>query len=159
MSQESNRPVNRYQKAVEVLQKGREVMMRDLTEEILDRAEDFTEGGFLFQEFLENQGTKLHFLYLMVNQLEQSAETFEETQRKQAQADARKAKKSAGARAPKQAQVEFDEHEMIEFTDFDEMEPAPKKKSRKRRRKPRTEPALAAPMDEDEASTILEDSN
>ena len=72
---------NRYQMAVEVLQRGRDLLMHDLAEQILDRAEDFEEGGFLFQEFLENQGSKLHFLYLMISQMEQSAELFEEQNR------------------------------------------------------------------------------
>jgi hypothetical protein len=82
MAQKRTPPQNRYQLAVDVLQKGREVLLRDLTEEILYHAEDFEEGGFLFQEFLENQGTKLHFLYLMLSQLEQSAEAFEATLRR-----------------------------------------------------------------------------
>jgi len=82
MAQKRPQPQNRYQLAVDVLQKGREVLLRDLTEEILYHAEDFEEGGFLFQEFLENQGTKLHFLYLMLSQLEQSAEAYESTLRR-----------------------------------------------------------------------------
>lgn len=82
MAQKRPLPQNRYQLAVDVLQKGREVLLRDLTEEILYHAEDFEEGGFLFQEFLENQGTKLHFLYLMLSQLEQSADAFEATMRR-----------------------------------------------------------------------------
>jgi hypothetical protein len=82
MAQKRTQPQNRYQLAVDVLQKGREVLLRDLTEEILYHSEDFEEGGFLFQEFLENQGTKLHFLYLMLSQLEQSAEAYEATLRR-----------------------------------------------------------------------------
>lgn len=151
MSQQPNRPVNRYQKAVEVLQKGREVMMRDLTEEILDRAEDFTEGGFLFQEFLENQGTKLHFLYLMINQLEQSAEAQEETIRKAMQATERKSKKLPKPKTEKSAAHDYDDHEMTDFEEYAEFDeaPPPKKKSRKRTRKVRAESALPSPLDEE----------
>lgn len=123
--------------------------MRDLTEEILDRAEDFTEGGFLFQEFLENQGTKLHFLYLMVNQLEQSAEAFEDNQRKQQQANSRKPKKAAAKQPEQEELIDYDQLEMLDFNEFEDDEPAPKKKSRKRRRKVRTESALPSPLDEE----------
>lgn len=98
MAQKRPQTENRYQLAVDVLQKGREVLLRDLTEEILYHAEDFEEGGFLFQEFLENQGTKLHFLYLMLSQLEQSAEAFEATSRR-TRAAAKNAARSAKAAA------------------------------------------------------------
>ena len=123
--------------------------MRDLTEEILDRAEDFTEGGFLFQEFLENQGTKLHFLYLMVNQLEQSSEAFEEARRKESQAKSKKSKKAARPQVEKEEMIPFDDQEMIDFSEYEELDTAPKKKPRKRRRKVRTESALPSPLDEE----------
>ncbi len=72
---------NKYRAAIDLLQKGRDVLVDGLTEEVLDRGEDIAEGGFLFHEFLETQGTRLHFLSLIVSQLEQSAEIAEEAER------------------------------------------------------------------------------
>jgi len=69
---------NKYRAAIEVLQRGREVLVEDLADEILEQGEDLTEGGYLFNEFLETQGTRLHFLTLLVSQLEQSAEVLNE---------------------------------------------------------------------------------
>jgi len=65
---------NKYRRAVEILQRGRDVLVDDLTNEILDREDELVGGGFLLNEFLEAQGTRLHFLCLLVSQLEQSAE-------------------------------------------------------------------------------------
>ena len=53
---------SKYRAAIDVLQKGRDVLVEAMTDEILDQGEQFAEGGFLFQEFLETQGTRLHFL-------------------------------------------------------------------------------------------------
>jgi hypothetical protein len=72
---------NKYRAAIEVLQKGRDLLVDDLTAEVLDRGDDLAEGGFMFHEFLETQGTRLHFLSLIVSQLEQSAEMAEEADR------------------------------------------------------------------------------
>lgn len=72
---------SKYRAAIDVLQKGRDVLVEAMTDEILDQGEQFAEGGFLFQEFLETQGTRLHFLSLLVAQLEQSAEIAEESSR------------------------------------------------------------------------------
>src|SRR5690242_3018499 len=71
-------PFNKYRAAIEVLQRGRDVLVEALAEEILDQGEDLAEGGFLFNEFLETQGTRVHFLSLLIGQLEQSSEAFEE---------------------------------------------------------------------------------
>ncbi len=71
-------PDNKYRAAIDVLMSGRDVLIRTLADDILDQAEDLVEGGFLFNEFLETQGTRLHFLGLMIAQLEQSADTFDE---------------------------------------------------------------------------------
>lgn len=127
--------------------------MKDLSEEILDRAEDFTEGGFLFQEFLENQGTKLHFLYLMVSQLEQSSEAFEENLRKSQQP---KSSGRNGKRKATEFQAEAESIRMEDFEidqdilDFEESEPEPRSKpKRKRRRKVRTESSMPSPMDDE----------
>jgi hypothetical protein len=71
-------PVNKYRAAIEVLQQGRDVLVDGLADEILDQDAGLMEGGYLFNEFLETQGTRLHFLSLLVSQLEQSAEAFDE---------------------------------------------------------------------------------
>src|SRR3954463_16453959 len=74
-----NTPFNKYRAAVEVLQRGRDILVEGLADEILDQGEDLTEGGYAFNEFLEAQGTRLHFLSLLVSQLEQSAEVLDES--------------------------------------------------------------------------------
>lgn len=71
-------PTNKYRAAVLVLQRGRDVLVDTLADEILDQADDLIDGGFAFNELLETQGTRLHFLGLLVAQLEQSAETRDE---------------------------------------------------------------------------------
>jgi 3-phosphoglycerate kinase len=71
-------PSNKYRNAVEILQRGRDVLVEEMTNEILDREDELVEGGFLLNEFLEAQGTRLHFLCLLVSQLEQSAEALDE---------------------------------------------------------------------------------
>jgi hypothetical protein len=73
-----NTVFNKYRAAIEVLQTGREVLVEGLANEILDQEDDLLEGGYFFNEFLETQGTRLHFLGLLVSQLEQSAEALEE---------------------------------------------------------------------------------
>jgi hypothetical protein len=69
---------NRYRNAIEILQRGRDVLVEELTNEILDREDELVEGGFVLNEFLEAQGTRLHFLALLVSQLEQTAEALDE---------------------------------------------------------------------------------
>ena len=71
-------PRNKYREAIQILQKGRDILVESMAEEVLSQEEDLLDGGFLFNEFLEAQGTRLHFLGLIVSQLEQSAETVEE---------------------------------------------------------------------------------
>ncbi|RLS25362.1 MAG: hypothetical protein DWH73_02085 [Planctomycetota bacterium] len=154
MPPKSEQPVNQFQKAVEVLQKGREVLIRDLADEIIDRAEDFTEGGFLFQEFLENQGTKLHFLYLMVSQLEQSSEALQEKQRKPLQSKPQGQGGKRGKTAdPESESLSLSEEEFQldqELLDFEDSEPAPRSKPRrKKRRKIRTESSMPSPLDDE----------
>src|SRR5947209_5983208 len=70
---------NKFRAAVEVLQKGRDILVDSMTEEILDQGTDLIEGGFQFNEFLESQGTRLHFLSLLIGQLEQSADMLDES--------------------------------------------------------------------------------
>jgi 3-phosphoglycerate kinase len=69
---------NKYRAAIEVLQRGREALVETLAEEVLSQEDDLLEGGFLFNEFLEAQGTRLHFLSLLVSHLEQSADSLDE---------------------------------------------------------------------------------
>src|SRR5918993_1168099 len=69
---------NKYRAAIEVLLQGREVLVEGLADDILEHEEDLAEGGFLYNEFLEGQGTRLHFLSLLISQLEQSAESMDE---------------------------------------------------------------------------------
>jgi len=149
MAQNRPQPQNRYQLAVDVLQKGREVLLRDLTEEILYHSEDFEEGGFLFQEFLENQGTKLHFLYVMLSQLEQSAEAYEATLRRTRMP----AKKSARSRKSNFENPLTDcvsePGEPIEFTK--KPEPAQNTRAAARRpRKVRAQSSIPSPSDDGE---------
>ena len=73
-----NTPFNKYRAAVEVLQRGRDSMVENLADDVLDQADDLLDSGFLFNEFLETQGTRIHFLTLLLAQLEQSAEHFDE---------------------------------------------------------------------------------
>jgi len=74
----SDQFANKYRAAIEVLQRGRDSLVESLAEEVLSQEENFLEGGFYFNEFLETQGTRLHFLSLLVSQLEQSADAHEE---------------------------------------------------------------------------------
>ncbi len=69
---------NKFRAAAEVLQRGRDRLVEALAEDVLDQADDLMDNNFLFNEFLETQGTKLHFLMLVLSQLEQSAESFDE---------------------------------------------------------------------------------
>ena len=69
---------NKYRAAIDVLMSGRDVLIGSLADDILDQAEDLVDGGYQFNEFLETQGTRLHFLGLMVGQLEQSADSWDE---------------------------------------------------------------------------------
>ncbi|MDR3634609.1 MAG: hypothetical protein P4L84_12460 [Isosphaeraceae bacterium] len=72
--------VNKYRAAIELLQRGRDSMVEDLADEIIDQGDELRVGAYTFNELLETQGTRLHFLGLLISQLELSAEAFEETQ-------------------------------------------------------------------------------
>ena len=71
---------NKFRSAIEILQKGRDSLVETLADEVLTQEEELLEGGFYFNEFLEAQGTRLHFLSLLVSQLEQSADALDEAQ-------------------------------------------------------------------------------
>ncbi len=73
-----SRTPNKYRDAVQILQRGRDLLVESLAEDILDKQDDLIDGGFAFNELLETQGTRLHFLGLLVAQLEQSAEALDE---------------------------------------------------------------------------------
>src|SRR5262245_23419378 len=68
---------NKYREAIEILLRGREVLVEELADEILAQSDDLIEGGYAFNEFLEGQGTRIHFLGLLVSQLEQAAEALD----------------------------------------------------------------------------------
>ncbi len=74
--------LNKYRAAIDVLQRGRDMLVAELAETVLDQADDLMDGGYLLNEFLENHGTRLHFLGLLVSQLEQSAEALDEAEAK-----------------------------------------------------------------------------
>jgi hypothetical protein len=69
---------NKYRAALEVLQRGRDQIVDELVEEVLDNGDDLLDSGYQFHEMLEVQGTRLHFLGLLVSQLEQSADALDE---------------------------------------------------------------------------------
>jgi hypothetical protein len=70
---------NKFRAAIEVLQKGRDVLIEAMADEILEQGIDLIDGGYQFNEFLEAQGTRLHFLSLLLSQLEQSADALDES--------------------------------------------------------------------------------
>ena len=69
---------NKFRAAIEVLQRGRDALVEVMADEIVDQGTDLIDGGYLFNEFLESQGTRLHFLGLLIGQLEQSADALDE---------------------------------------------------------------------------------
>ncbi|WP_158633506.1 hypothetical protein [Tautonia sociabilis] len=62
------------QAAVSVLNQAREAMLDQMAETVLSMADEFAEGGFQVNEFLELNGSRLHFLCLLISQLEQLGE-------------------------------------------------------------------------------------
>lgn len=86
---------NKFRLAIELLQRGRDQIVDELAEQVLDGGDDLIETPYLFNEMLEGQGTKLHFLGLLMAQLEQSAEQLEEAEVKSSLPAARKRKSRA----------------------------------------------------------------
>jgi hypothetical protein len=74
----SDLPYNKYRAAMEILQRGRDLLLESVADDVLDQQENLLDGGFQFHEFLESQGARLHFLGLIMGHLEQSAELLEE---------------------------------------------------------------------------------
>jgi hypothetical protein len=69
---------NKFRAAISVLEQGRDLLVESLADDIIDQGEELTGGGYLFNELLETQGTRLHFLSILIGQLEQCAEAHEE---------------------------------------------------------------------------------
>jgi hypothetical protein len=69
---------NKFRAAAQVIQRGRDQLVESLAEEILSQGDDLVDNNFLLNEFLETQGTRLHFLMMVMGQLEQSADAFDE---------------------------------------------------------------------------------
>jgi hypothetical protein len=100
---------NKFRAAAAVLQRGRSTLVDTLAEEILDQSDELLDNGYQFHEFLENQGTRLHFLGLLLACLEQSAEELDEQRASAAAASAarkkprrpRPAKKPLAEQAPR----------------------------------------------------------
>jgi hypothetical protein len=99
-------PPNRYRAALEILQKGREQLVDQVTEQILDQGEGLLENGYLFHEFLENQGTRLHFLTLLASQIEQSAELLDEARIEEYPTPPEPARRRAASKARRRKPVE-----------------------------------------------------
>ncbi|MDB5349211.1 MAG: hypothetical protein JWN86_458 [Planctomycetota bacterium] len=101
---------NKFRIAVEVLQKGRDLVVDGIADDVIDQADDLLDGGYLFNEFLETQGTRLHFLSLLIQQLEQSAEGVEEAESTPppppVETKARKPRKPRTKKLPQQASAE-----------------------------------------------------
>ena len=100
---------NKFRAAVEVLQKGRDLVVDAIADDILYQGNDLLDGGYQLHEFLENQGTRLHFLTLLIQQLEQSAENVEEAQSsllKLPEPKPRKPRKSRSKKLPSNSSAE-----------------------------------------------------
>lgn len=92
---------NKYRAAAGVLLRGRNQLVDALADEILEQSDDLLGGGYAFQELLENQGTRIHFLSLLVAQLEQSADELDERRAAAAAARGKKrSRKDRGGRSP-----------------------------------------------------------
>jgi len=100
---------NKFRVAVEVLQKGRDLVVDAIADDVIDQADELLDGGYQFHEFLETQGTRLHFLSLLIQQLEQSAEGVEEAQAPPpppVETKARKPRKPRAKKLPSKASAE-----------------------------------------------------
>lgn len=66
---------DQLQNAISVLNRARESMLDHLAEQVVSMEDEFAEGGFQINEFLDMHGTRLHFLCLMIGQFEMLRET------------------------------------------------------------------------------------
>jgi hypothetical protein len=105
---------NKFRAAALALQRGRDQLVESMADEVLDQGDDLLDNNFLFNEFLENQGTRLHFLTLVLTQLEQSADAFDEmvaaqhrpTPAPKARADPAKKRRPRAKKMPQKASSE-----------------------------------------------------
>ena len=95
---------NKFRAAIDILQKGREAIVDALADEILDQGDGLTGVSYQFNEFVELQGTRLHFVTLLLSQLEQSAEA--EEMRAAPPPKARSKKKPRTKKLPQQSSKE-----------------------------------------------------
>ena len=108
----SDTTFNKYRAAVEILYRSRDRLVEAMADDVLDQADDLIENGYAFNEFIENQGTRLHFLSAVVTQLEQSADVFDETAaaspppRSPKSAEAPKKRRTRAKKLPQQAPTE-----------------------------------------------------
>lgn len=61
-------------KALAVLNRARESILDQMADTVLSMDEEFSEGGFQVNEFLEVHGSRLHFLCLLISQFEMLGE-------------------------------------------------------------------------------------
>lgn len=66
--------MNKYRAALRILQQGRDRFADELADTVLDRSDELLESPYLMTELVESQGSKLHYLAMLMAQLEQSAE-------------------------------------------------------------------------------------
>jgi hypothetical protein len=70
----SNPGLNKYRAALRVLQEGRDRFADELADTVLERCDDLLESSFLLTELVESQGSRLHYMAMLMAQLEQAAE-------------------------------------------------------------------------------------
>lgn len=74
-------PSEKFRAAIDVLNRVRESLLDSMAETVLEQEEEFSQGGFQVNEFLEVHGSRLHFLCLMISQFELAAESQAEARR------------------------------------------------------------------------------
>jgi len=67
-------PDDKFRTAVEVLNEARRRLLENMADRVLELADEFVEGGFRINEFLETDGTRLHLITLVISQFELMAE-------------------------------------------------------------------------------------
>lgn len=97
---------NKYRAAIEVLQRRREFLVDELADEIVDQGDEIGFDTYTFNELVETQGTRLHFLGLMISHLEQSADSFEEADAQRAAPKPPARRRRAPAKKMQQASKE-----------------------------------------------------
>ncbi len=85
----SDHSADKLSAAIEVLNQVRGSMLDQMADQVLTMADDFADGGFQVNEFLEMHGSRLHFLCLMISQFEMLRETRVSEQKARAKASER----------------------------------------------------------------------